>query len=155
MAGLYFPDSKNLTEFTRGQMKAVHDAVNLLRVAKLPYDWRHDVNGLEFYSDTGMNLNNGVLGYTTFIWPKRILIASYLADGLAWSAGGAPNNEMAMAVIVHELTHAAQRRWLGGLAWLVLNIPGIDRLTLERWAVRNERVAEEYLAQVYSEMRAT
>lgn len=153
MAGLYFPNEKNLTAFTRDQMKAVHDAVNLLKAAKLPNDWCYDLDGLEFYSDTGMTLDNGVLGYTTFLKPKRILIASYLADGLTWTASGVPNNEMAMSIVTHELTHTAQRRWMGGLVWLILNIPGIDRLTLEKWAVENEQDARDYLQHTYGEMR--
>lgn len=153
MAGFYFPDEKNLTAFTHEQMKAVHDAVNLLRAANLPNDWCCNLDGMQFYSDVGMNMENGVLGYTTFLKPKRILIASYLADQLTWNTSGVPNNEMAMAIVAHELTHTAQRRWLHGLLWLVLNIPGIDRLTLEKWAVENQNAAQDYLAATYREMR--
>jgi hypothetical protein len=153
MAGLYFPKNENLTPFTEGQMRAVEAAVGLLREAVLPNEWKADLDGLRFFADAGMTVDNGVMGYTSYLKPKEILIAGYLVEQLAWGKPGAPNNEMPMATIVHELTHTAQRGWLFGLLWLVLNIPGIDRLTLEKWAVENQEKAEGFLWDRYREMR--
>jgi len=152
MAGLYFPKKENLTPFSEEQMKAVRAAVELLKKESLPNEWRADLGGMKLFRDAGMTGDNGVMGYTSYLKPKEILIAGYLVDQLMWG-GEVPNNEMSMSTIVHELTHTAQRGWLFGLLWLVLNIPGIDRLTLERWAVENEEVAGEVLSKRYAEMR--
>lgn len=153
MAGLYFPKKANLTSFSDEQERALRDAVELLRGADLPHGWLSDLGGLAFYSDKGMTPENGVMGMTSFLRSKEVLVAEFLARQITWEASGVPNNEMAMAVVVHELTHLAQRRWLFGLAWLVLNIPGVDRLTLERWAVENQEAAQDFLAGRYREMR--
>ena len=106
-----------------------------------------------FFSDSGMVLENGVMGYTSYLNPKEILLAEYLTEQISWEVSGIPNNEIIMSIVIHELTHSNQRKWLGGLAWLILNIPGIDKFTLEKWAVENENAAFEFLANKYKVMR--
>jgi len=153
MAQFYFPEEENLTPFTAGQTEAVRKAVALLQEANLSCDWEPSTSGLSFLCDGGMTAENGVMGYVSYLRPRRILIARFVAEQLTWESRGVPNNEFAMAIVVHELTHVKQRKWWRGLAWPILNIPGIDRLTLEKWAVRNQTAAEDYLRDRYSAMR--
>ena len=154
MAGLYFPKTENLIPFTVKEMEAVQKAVKILKEQTvLPRAWKSDIEDIHFYKDSGMTVDNGVMGMTSFLKQKRILIASFLIEQLTWESSGVPNNEMAMAIIIHELTHSDQMTWWGGLAYLILNIPGIDKLTLEKWAVENQNAAERFLQETYQEMR--
>ena len=153
MAALYFPKKKNLTPFTLEQRKLVWDAVELLSSQNLPNDWCSNLSGIQFFSDSGMTVDNGIMGYTSYLRSNEILIAHYLVANLSWNTSGVPNNEAPMSVIVHELTHTAQRKWLFGLIWPVLNIPGVDLFTLEKWAMENQEASEEILQKRYSEMR--
>ena len=99
-----------------------------------------------------MTLDNGIMGYTKF-FGNRILLSSDIVSALKWKdTNGIPNNEMAMGIVVHELTHCNQMKWVFGLAWLILNIPIID-FFIEKWAKQNEQVATQSLLDTYDQLR--
>ena len=85
---------------------------------------------------------------------NRILLSPTVVSGLKWKdKRGIPNHEIPMGTVIHELTHRKQMSWLKGFAWLFLNIPGVDRFTIERWARQNEAAAVESLSEIYAEIR--
>jgi hypothetical protein len=146
----YFPKKSNLVRFTAEQRDAVKAAIRKLRNKDFPHKWVKDVGNLEFYVDNGMTVENGVLGYTKFL-DNKILISPLLSNDIAFkTSNGIYNNEYAISIIIHELTHREQMMWFGGLGWLFLNIPGINLLFIEPFARENESRALELLSELYN-----
>lgn len=114
----------------------------------LPHGIYRDIGRLRFLVDHGMNLKNGVLGAVSWHEPSVVRLSPIISrdlNGPWWSIERLSSISEAMGHVIHELTHTAQLRWMGGLAWPVLNIPGVNLLTLERWAVQNQMAATRFL----------
>jgi len=151
MGYLYFPREENLKKLGSEHMHAIMSGMSLV-LDKTPYGFDSQLFSYEFYSDQGMTVETGIMGYTTF-FSNRILLSPIIAEQLTWTNNnGVPNNETAMNTVIHELTHRRQMRWLKGFAWLFLNIPGID-MTIERMARENGEAAEIILEKHYDELR--
>lgn len=154
MAYLYFPKDENLRALTDKEVFEIEVGIANAKNVDLPWGFQDNILDLVFYEDKGMDLENGVMGYTKFM-SSKILLSPGVVEGLMWKDNNSiPNNETSMGTIIHELTHRKQMQWLGGFAWLFLNIPGIDRLTIECWARENESAAAAGLSELYSNIRA-
>jgi len=121
-------------------------ALKLLRASNriLPHGCTFNTSDLFIGIDTNMTTDSGVLGYTRF-FSDTILLSPTIASMLEWDN----DNEAAMNVVTHELTHKAQMGWLGGLLWPFLNAPLIAQLTIKPWACANGLAAQEILADEY------
>jgi len=152
VAEFYFTKKDNLVRFTESQLQAVRDAIKVLD-GKTPCKFYTDIDRLEFYEDKGMNMDNGVMGKTSFLRSKEVYISPSIAQGLVYKdRRGIPNNETSVAIVIHELTHTQQMKSFG-LGFLIFNIPLIDRITIERWADKNQNFTESFLLEHYRKLR--
>ena len=156
MAAFYFPKEENLRILSDKEIFEIEVGIsNIINLPNLPWSFQSDISDLVFYEDKGMNLDNGIMGYTKFTGNKILLNSRVVKDLVYKDNNGIPNNETSMGTIIHELTHRRQMQWLGGFAWLFLNIPGIDRLTIERWAKENEYAVSACLSELYDKIRVS
>ena len=152
MAQLYSPKDENLRELTTTELVSIFRAVKFLE-GKLPHEFCSDLNGIRFYEDKGMDTDNGVMGYTSYLSPNRILLCPGVVQGLTHEVKGVPDNEQNISTVIHELTHRNQRTWGYGVAWFGLNLPIIDQMTIEKWARENEAASIVILSAAYAAMR--
>ena len=152
MAQFYSPKKENLIPLTVLQTQAIVLAARLLE-GKLPHKFATDYGSVRFFIDKGMNSDNGVMGFTNFLNSDEILLSPDIVNGIETKYGDVPDNSEQVSVAIHELTHRDQRSWLQGIMFPVLNIPGMDKLTLEKWAKENELAAAEMLNNLYAKMR--
>ncbi|MBD3406155.1 MAG: hypothetical protein GF411_08525 [Candidatus Lokiarchaeota archaeon] len=149
MGYFYFYKEENIRSLTHKEITEIEIGVANLANRNLPWEFVSDLYGLQFCEDKGMNLDNGVMGATKF-FSNRIMLSPDIVKQLCWkSVSGVPNNEVAISIIIHELTHRRQMKWMRGLAWPILNIPVLSSLTIERWARQNEKAAVDILSQIY------
>jgi len=154
MARLYYVKRSNLRPLDQLEREALRESLKYLLETNLPHSYHKGLSGIKYYEDKGMDLENGVMGAHDYLHPNEIYLSPYLVKDLNYrSKSGILNNETIMNTIVHELTHAEQRRWLFGFAWLILNIPIVCEFTLEKWAKENGSYAEKWLCEKYSALR--
>jgi hypothetical protein len=153
MGTFYFPNLDNLRKLTTEEVDYIYIGIQNLRGADLPYKFHLEIDEIIFLEDPGMDLKNGILGYTKF-GTDRVLLSPIIVTALKHKdINGIPNNNDAMNTVIHELTHLQQMSWLGGLCWAFLNIPIISAFTIEKWATTNGTAAADYLENLYNEMR--
>jgi hypothetical protein len=151
MGYLYFPKAVNLIPLDDAAVSAIDEALKLL-AGKTPYKFLYPIPDYKFYTDKGMTTETGILGYTGY-FSHKVLLAPSLMGQFVWKdMNGIPNNETAMGTVIHELTHLHQMEWLFGLAWPIMNIPGLDMI-IESQARQNGEAAIEILGNIYEERR--
>lgn len=134
---IYFPRERNLRPLALAEVQSVHEGVS--RVGELPWPvW--SPKAVRWYEDSGMTLENGVMGLVRFLDRDKILLSPVVVKGMSWG------NPLCIATAIHELTHRHQMSWCGGLLWPLLNLPGLRYwLFAERWAKQNELAAMEFV----------
>lgn len=142
----YVPLNKNLRRLPAEEISLIVDSLTYLTTS-LPYDIFWDVGDIAWFEDQGMNVDNGVMGAIWYTQKNRILLSPEIITNLKF----VNNNESAMEIIVHELTHRAQMEYW----WFPLcNIPFVNLFTIEKWAVHNGKVAKEILSKAYDLKRS-
>jgi len=153
MPYFYFPREENLRPLSNIEVITMQACLGKLDDKKLPWSYEIETYKFRYFEDKGMTLDNGIMGYTRF-FSKDILLSPNVVKGLLWTDNqGIPNNEQSISIVVHELTHRNQMKWLGGLLWPFLNMFGVADLTIEKWARENEQCALNDLAKIYREER--
>ena len=151
MGYFYFPDQNDLRQLSSDEVSEIEVGCANLK-NKLKWGFENPYEYM-FYEDKNMTTENGILGYTKK-FSDKILLSPVVVSGLKWKdKNGIPNNETVMGVVIHELTHRHQMKWLFGLTWPIFNIPFIDVITIEKWARQNEQEAIDILSKIYDDLR--
>ncbi len=134
---IYFPRRSNIRPIPSEEVEALYRGVS--GITRLPWPiW--PAENVQWCEDSGMDLDNGVMGMVRFLDRDRILLSPCVVKGLSWE------NPYSIATAIHELTHRHQMSWCGGLLWPFLNLPGLRYwLLAEKWAMENQMAAQGIL----------